>query len=126
MEFKITYYEFLQCYYVRSSGKTRIPEVDTMFKGILKRDDWKSGSGIIYDSTNEDNSHVSKDDIDVMVDFSIFGSRELQGCKIAFVMENDLAYGMTRMLESLTIGKLLFQQKVFRTVEEALEWISDK
>lgn len=69
-------------------------------------------------STGADSAHVKK-----MSRHTNNSSAELQGCRCAIVVENDVEYGMARMYDLISDSNPL-RVRVFRVMKEAEDWLA--
>jgi hypothetical protein len=77
-----------------------------------------------YDISNLDSGLLSVDELRKISGFASIHKKELGGGKIAMVTSRDLEYGLSRMLSVFVSQLGKSQLEVFRTREEAIDWLS--
>ena len=66
-------------------------------------------------------------DLERIADNAVLHSEKRAGGKTAIVVSRDLEYGLARVLDTLRdIRKLPYQIEVFRSVEEANQWLDEE
>ncbi|HUI93387.1 MAG TPA: hypothetical protein VLX68_14160 [Chitinivibrionales bacterium] len=79
---------------------------------------------IIWNLTEADLSNLSGDEVRDLAKTAKSHYRSREGGKTALVASSDADYGLARMYEVFTeFAKLPASVKVFRTMEEAQQWI---
>ena len=53
-------------------------------------------------------------------------TKSREGLKTAFVVKDDLAFGMTRMLQMLYTEKLHMDVNIFKNMDDAIDWLLKK
>lgn len=81
---------------------------------------------VLWDLTEALLEHVKSSEVfGLQIPRSAASKRE--GGKTAIVAPSDLAYGLARMYESgAADGELPFSTSIFRTPEEAMQWLTKK
>ena len=82
---------------------------------------------VLWDYRKGSLARVSSVDLERMVDYVTVHSEKRAGGKTAIVVSRDLEYGLLRVLGTLReIRKIPLQSEVFRSMEEAIEWLNVK
>ena len=94
--------------------------INEFYEGITSKN-------ILWDLTRGDFSLISNTDIQDLVKIPKAQYLARKGGKSALVADKDLAYGLARIYKSRTaMDPLPFETKVFRTMEEAHQWLDFK
>jgi hypothetical protein len=91
---------------------------------LLARDDWKPGTPILVDEIAMDASKATVDSVKASAGACTRRRAEFGKARMAILVERDLEFGMNRMWMALTSDEWDVHANVFRTREEAIEWIS--
>ncbi|HEY9051286.1 MAG TPA: hypothetical protein VIQ03_07065 [Gammaproteobacteria bacterium] len=79
---------------------------------------------VLWDLTNADLSALHKPDIEAIAQTPRTKSQQRIQGKTALVASEDLAFGLSRMYETLTnLEHLPFETHVFRTTTDAMNWL---
>jgi hypothetical protein len=105
------------------NGKPTVEEILDSAAVRVKLPGYRPEMPVIWDLRNVDLTDFSTLDIR-RVASGIFSTQEERGSdyKVALVADDDLAYGLSRMY-AVYADQLPLNATVFRTMEEALEWI---
>lgn len=78
----------------------------------------------LYDVRQLEGERISNEDIDVVVlYFCQFGTVRPEDSKTAVLVTEVLDYGISRMIQTLTEGKVSFRIEIFKSLEDALAWL---
>ena len=96
-----------------------IKEVITYFyEGVTSKN-------VLWDLKKGKFELISNEEIQDLVNIPKSQYMARKGGKTAIVADKDLAYGMARIYETRTqISTLPFDTKVFRTIEDAYQWLN--
>jgi hypothetical protein len=89
---------------------------------LLNDPDFDPAFSQIADFTQFTHFNLSAGDVRKLAERTIFSPRSRR----AMIVPNDLAYGLGRMFEMLRENEGETGIRVFRTLEEALEWVLSK
>ena len=78
----------------------------------------------IWDFTNADMKAITREDMERLYGFLAANASKRDGGRTAFVAQNDLEFGLSRMAEMLT-DSLPYERRTFRSIEEAIAWLAD-
>jgi len=82
---------------------------------------------VLWDLTNADLGALHKADIEAIAHTPRTKSQQRNQGKTALIASNDLAFGLSRMYESLTnLEHMPFETRVFRTSTDAMNWLLEK
>lgn len=82
---------------------------------------------VLWDFRKGSMVQLSSADLEKIIDFVKVHAKKRAGGKSAFAVSKDLDYGLSRMLEAFASGeKIPLQTAIFRSFEEAMEWINKK
>ncbi len=82
---------------------------------------------LLWDFRKGSMAQLSYVDLERIVDYVTFHSEKRASGKTAIVVSRDLEYGLSRILDTLRdIRKVHSQLGVFRSVEEANQWLDEE
>ena len=122
MELKI--YRDKNLAYIRITGFV-IPEtILNAFDKTVSHPQYRKGMGRLWDFTEADPSSLETEAITGIREYSLKFPSGINDVKVAIVSAKDLGFGLARMFEITTRAKTPIS--VFRTVEEAEDWLLEK
>jgi hypothetical protein len=125
MDFEISFRKETGYFIIKTSGDTTPDDVEASLIQVLTSPDWSNGKNILFDNRLESLDKLSSDDVQKLsLKFTQFNEK-LQNSKIALVMPKDVAYGLARMWENYTETTATFRTNVFRSIDNALQWIEE-
>jgi len=81
---------------------------------------------LLWDFRNADFRRITSEDVGFMADYVQEHGHLRAGGKTAWVVSNALEFGMLRMAEAFgEIRKLPFEIKLFRSMDEAIQWLDE-
>ena len=112
---------------IEGRGSITDQEYLDFFKRHLTQDEekFKKYKYSILDYTAATKVEVSKEAIQFIAGLCINASKVNPDPVIAFAADSDLIYGLSRMYEAL-ISLTDWETKVFRSKNEAVEWINER
>ena len=99
---------------------------DELFSGlneIYSRPDFQSNMNVLWDLRNADSKSVVMSDVVKTRDFVEQQWDENATIRIAFVVKTEMDLTLSAMFETLLQGKIKFQTKSFREMEESIDWL---
>jgi hypothetical protein len=126
MDFEIIFRKETGYFIIKTSGDTMPDDVEASLIQVLTSPDWSNGKNILFDNRLERLDKLSSNDVQkISLKFTKFNEK-LQNSKIALVMPKDVAYGLARMWEFYTETTATFRTNVFRSMDNALQWIDEQ
>lgn len=104
------------------SGTLNLADASAHQQKLSKDPDFDSSFSQIWDFTQFTKFDLSSDDIRQMAERSLFSPQSRR----AFIVPNDFAYGLGRMFQILRDLAGEKGIRVFRSLEEALDWVLAK
>lgn len=124
MKYDLSYLEDKECFLIKDYGKTDPNVIEAALKEMLQSDHWHFQCSIIFDCSEEDLSALNTTDVQfISMTFTQY-NKELEGCRIAIIMTQDLSFGMGRMWEAFTQNRATFEVQICRNLDEADQWIT--
>lgn len=108
---------------VSFSGRPTPEDYNKYFDALFEHDAWKSGMSVLTDNTDLDARDVTAQEVRDIADVCTQRSSELGAARTAILVENDLEYGMVRMWSVFVEGEWDVELAIFRTRNEAIEWL---
>ena len=82
---------------------------------------------VLWDLSMGSMALLSSGDLERIADYANLHSEKRAGGKTAVVVSRDLEYGLSRVLDTLRdIRKVPLQLEVFRSMEEAYQWLNEE
>ena len=106
------------------SGKLSQEEILAAFDLTVSDRRYKNGMGRLWDFREVDLSSLKTETVVKMAQYSLRFPPGINDVKVSFVVSRDFEYGMSRMFEMSSKSKTPIN--VFRSVEEAEEWMMAK
>lgn len=108
---------------IAMSGKYNTEEFLHFYEALTMADNADRLDSIIWDARNLDVGHVTILKLQSVIDAIGEGASRRAGGKAAWVVSDQLGYGMGRMFESLSSGRVPISIRVFYDLSEAHDWI---
>ena len=125
MDFEISFRKETGYFIIKTRGDTTPDDIEASLLQVFTSPDWSNGKNILYDNRLENLDKLSSDDVQrISLKFTQFNDK-LANSKIALVMSKDVAYGLARMWENYTETTATFKTNIFRTIDNALQWIEE-
>ena len=105
------------------TGQVEAKDFLTELGNVYSSKDVPVHANVFWDLTEADVSKITRDEIRQLATFVKSAWKTQPGLKAAFVVDSELAFGMTRMYEQLLN---LFDQdniKIFKSSDEAWDWM---
>lgn len=123
MDFTISYVEELNAIVLKTEGSITVIDSLRMIDAEVDMLEQYPKASILYDQTQSTAENITSDHIIKISEYSARLGELMEGKKLAVVLVDNLGYGLGRMWQSFTETKVPFEIKLFRTYEEAEEWI---
>ncbi|MBU0731196.1 MAG: hypothetical protein KKE17_02360 [Proteobacteria bacterium] len=125
MDYKIAKHTDRPYYQIEISGRFDVPDLENCYMEIINYPGWAPGMDILWDARECTFEHLTNDDLSSIGDMTA-KYQELRGKGLAaWVVQRDVDFGISRMFEMLTEGKVIFNFKVFKTMDAAKNFLSD-
>ena len=109
---------------VTASGKASIDGFTKLSDALHTHPDWVPGTAVLFNLLKLDFSDLDRYGIDDLVELGIKDKQRRGAPRIAILVGDDLAYGLTNMWISLS-SELQGEARIFRLPSEALDWLSN-
>ena len=78
----------------------------------------------LYNTSSLSGKRLSSDELNMLTNYlSQYTNVRPPGSKTAIVASDDLDYGLSRMISTLTEGRTVYNIQAFRSMDEANEWL---
>lgn len=112
---------------IKLSGRFDVRDLESCYVNMLDHDNWKTGTNVLWDATECTFDHLDTRDVRRIGEMTAKYREKRGHGKAAWVVGRAVDFGVSRMFELLNKGKVVFDFRVFKSIEEAREWImSDK
>jgi len=122
LDFKVEYTDDI--FICTSSGIADAGAVVDLIDTMLSHANWKPGTPRCYDISNMETGSLTVDDIRRIAGFGGDRKDETGGGRVAVVVSRDLEFGLARMLTVYLSNLVESDYRVFRSRDEALDWLA--
>lgn len=106
------------------TGNLNLEELSGTLKEIYGADNFDPDQDVLWDVLNANLSAFSVDDIRQVTQLVKDNWGTSEKSRAALVVARDLDFGLTRMYQQLLEGQSLGEVRIFRNIDEAIEWLS--
>ena len=123
MEYSVKYDDSINAVISNAVGPLKVPAISSLIDDSIPLLLENPTANFIGDYTEGSAEGLSTDHIwQISVDCGRL-SEYLSGKKLAVVLKDDVDYGLGRMWQSFTEAKVPYEIQLFRTREDAVEWV---
>ena len=112
--------------YVMTSGYATSEGFDSLLTEIVNSPKWQTGNRLLIDHRKLNLNKLTSADMNAIKDIVKKNSEKLGNGSCAFVMKDDLGFGLARMYELLGGGEIHLELAVFYNIDEAVDWLKIK
>ena len=106
-------------------GLSDADDLSSALEHIINSGDYPPNTDAIWDVRNSDLSNANFQFVSDLVKIrSRFKKR--RNCRSALIVSSEVQYGLCRMFEMLSEGKISQQLRVFRDYKEGEQWLLEK
>jgi hypothetical protein len=109
--------------YIRITGSATSQAILDAFDQAVSHPDYREGMGRLWDFTRVDLSGLESATIQSMAKYSTRFPPGIRDVKVAFVVTENMEYGLTRMFQAYSEAFADTSVRVFRTMELAESWM---
>ena len=129
IEARVTY-EFrfddeIRALVVTASGEATMMGFKAYIADVLAHPRWTPGTNLLVDFRQLDTRNLSSQDIQELAEIHIANDQRIGQGALAIVMGQAASFGLARMWEAYTDGRLALHTRVFHTLEEGLAWMRE-
>ena len=106
-------------------GELIIDEFLALYEKLLLRPQFLPTMSVIWDARDASAVRLTSSDLQRIGNFVREKTIERGEGKAAWVVSADFEYGMGRMYELMTEGYIPVTFRVFRSIEEAIQWVME-
>ncbi|MFO7986956.1 MAG: hypothetical protein R6U38_13935 [Desulfatiglandaceae bacterium] len=123
MEFEIHPYDGI--FEVRTYGDAEFGKFRDILEGLVTHEKWQPGTPFLMNHTELNSATLTNEDMRQIAELNGQYSARVGPSKCALLLPRDLEYGMGRIWEAFVEDKWDASEELFRSREEAIEWLSD-
>lgn len=123
MSFEISYIEDGKYMLVEITGAANVPLLKEMVEEVIKHPNWHEAIPGLIDFRGFSASGLSSDDVYELADVCRNLGRMLGSGNCALVMSKEIDFGLARMWQMMTEAHVEMEIEIFKSIEEAREWI---
>ncbi len=122
MTIEIKYDQNRELLHISVQGTPDFDEFASIFETITNSNDYPPNIRAIWDFRNSDISSVNSEMLKHLIEIrKRFEKRNT--CRSALIVSSNMQYGMGRMFQMLSEGKIPHEFMVFRDYEECEQWL---
>ena len=121
MEYEI--YQHDELVEVVTHGDADLVVFQNFLNEIIKHPNWKPGFPILIDHSDLNGKTLTVNGMQKLADMIHVARIELGSSHMAIIVPGDLIFGLGRMWQVYSDGKWNGVSEVFRTKEEAVDWL---
>lgn len=125
MDYQISFDSETSYLQITLLGIFNVTDLETCYKDFLQNPNWESGTDILWDCTKCDLEHLSSNDMKGIGLMTEKYKVHRGPGKAAWVVGKEVDFGLARMFEIINEGKVIFNFRVFRTMDEGKSWIQE-
>lgn len=108
------------------TGTINIDDLIKHLQALYQSPDFDSDMNAVWDIRAANSSLVTKEDVNVLINFVVKQWGQNAKNKMALVAERDLEYGMSRMYQIMLEDKTTSKVAIFKDIQAAEDWIEQK
>lgn len=122
MEYSIQIVEGV--FQIKTTGTGTLSGFLTFIEAVLTHPEWIPGTKVLVDHSDLNIKSMTFGNISEIADFCVKHANRIGNAKIALVVSDDLNYGLNRIWTSLVYKRLDDTNNIFKSRDEALQWLS--
>lgn len=123
MKFNISFEHMPEYVLVQTDGKASVQEFDALLKQLVDAPRWETGTKQLVDHRELKLDHLTIDDMHAIKDVVERYGRKLGKGRCAFVVDNAVGFGISRMYELVGGEGIHGEVGVFYSIDDAAEWL---
>ncbi len=108
---------------IELTGRFDLDDLEKCYQTFLGRSDWKKGNDILWDVRACSFEHLNGNDMRTIAAMTENYRDQRGPGRAAWVTGRNVDFGIGRMYEMTNEKNVIYNFRVFRTIEEAEEWI---
>ena len=125
MNYEVMFHEKGSFMELETKGVITVEEAKGSFHSILDHEFWIQGRPLLINHMSSTTESLTVNDIMQISKMVTMGNEALGDAKFALAMKSDLDYGQARMWQLYTEDHLNAKIEVFRSREEAVNWLTE-
>ena len=125
MNYEVMFHEKGSFMELETKGVITVEEAEGSFHSILDHEFWMQGRPLLINHMSATTESLTVNDIMEISKIVTMGNDALGDTKFALAMKSDLDYGQARMWQLYTEDHLNAKIEVFRSREEAVNWLAE-
>jgi len=123
MKFEINFEHMPEYVLIQTEGEASAIGFDELLTTLVNSPKWVTGTDQIVDHRKLLMENLTSDKMKIIRGIVIMHSKQLGGGRCAFVIKGKFEFGMARMYELVGGDKIHIKVGVFRSINEAVEWL---
>ena len=111
--------------WVRLEGELRFADVQEAFADLMKHPEYDASLHRIWDISGATMGSAPTEEIVRLRELTRSLPKSAKGTKLAVVVSSSVDYGLGRVFQSRTQDAIPSDMNVFRSIDEAIHWVSN-
>jgi hypothetical protein len=123
MEFSIHYHDVF--FEVITSGDAEVDKFGDILESLAGHEKWKPGTPFLINHAKLNAAPLTPDDMRKIAELNGRYAAKIGNSRCAHFVSRELEFGMARMWETLVEGKWDVSEKLFKSKDEAVAWLTE-
>ncbi|MCL7486910.1 MAG: hypothetical protein M8357_01890 [Desulfobulbaceae bacterium] len=124
MKYQIKKEDNLPYYLVQLSGPLCLDQLEKCYVEIINHPQWKPDTDILWDAQQCIFDHLDSEDLNSIGTMTLKYKEKRGRGKAAWVVAREIDFGVSRMFDILSEGKVAFHFRVFKNMQNARQFFS--
>ena len=123
MDFMIVNDKECPYFQIELAGQFDLQDLESCYVEILNHPNWVVGLDILWDARKCTFAHLGKDNLHAITGMTSKYKEQRGEGRAAWVVGRDIDFGISRMFELLSKDTVIFDFHVFKTIQEAQDYL---
>ena len=124
MKFKIDFKQYNDFVLLKTEGHASSDGFEVLLSSLVNSPEWETGKKQLIDHRKLQAKHLTTADLHRIKSVVEMHSKKLGAGNCAFVIADELGYGLIRMYELIGGDSIHQEIAVFYDIDKAVEWLS--
>ena len=111
---------------LKTSGDARVDQFEKLLDSMLSHEQWNPGISILHDHSDLNAGPLTVNEIKDIANMCVKRSDRIGEARCAVVVSRDLEFGLARMWATYVEGRWQASARIFRSRNEAIDWLTDR
>ena len=123
MKFEINFDHMPAYVLIRTEGETSVRDFDALLTTLVESPRWITGTDQIVDHRKLEIDNHPSNEVQEIEDIVKSHNEKLGNGRCAFIVKDNLGFGLIRMYELIGGGNIHIKVGIFHSINEAVEWL---